>query len=105
MEIRCEWIQRRHVQIGKMPVCAAHELYSAGTIRLTCCWSQARSHTSITLLHRENSVITVPELAADALGTFLASNMQRRFGASSARLVDTVPSIARIALECIGNSD
>ncbi len=50
-------------------------------------------------------MITVPELAADALGTFLASNMQRRFGASSARLVDTVPSIARVALECIGNSD
>jgi len=54
---------------------------------------------------RGKRVITVPELAADALGNFLASNMQRRFGASSARLVDTVPSIARIALECIGNSD
>src|SRR3954447_3796665 len=31
--------------------------------------------------------------------------MQRRFGASGARLLDTVPSVARIALECIGNSD
>jgi len=50
-------------------------------------------------------VITVPELAADALGNFLATNMQRRFGASSARLVDLVPSIARVALEWIGNSD
>src|SRR5205085_6635865 len=30
--------------------------------------------------------------------------MQRRFGTSGA-VVDTVPSIARIALECIGNSD
>src|SRR3977135_2615567 len=49
--------------------------------------------------------ITVPELAADALGTFLASHMQRSFGSSQARLVEMVPSIARIALECIGNSD
>src|SRR5215510_1880784 len=50
-------------------------------------------------------MITVPELAADALGTFLASYMERRYGSSEARLVELVPSIARIALECIGNSD
>lgn len=48
-------------------------------------------------------MITVPELAADALGEFLSSYMERRFGSSP--LVKTVPSIARIALECIGNSD
>jgi hypothetical protein len=47
----------------------------------------------------------VPELAADALGSFLASYMQRRFGSSQAQLAETVPSIARIALESIGNSD
>ncbi len=50
-------------------------------------------------------MITVPELAADALGNFLTSYMQRRYGASETRLVELVPSIARIALECIGNSD
>src|SRR5262245_9266777 len=50
-------------------------------------------------------MITVPELAADALGTFLASYMQRRFGSSQAQLAETVPSIARVALESIGNSD
>ncbi|SJZ33939.1 hypothetical protein SAMN02745126_00490 [Enhydrobacter aerosaccus] len=48
-------------------------------------------------------MITIPELAADALGEFLGAYMRRRFGSSP--LVETVPSIARIALECIGNSD
>jgi hypothetical protein len=51
------------------------------------------------------AMITVPELAADALGEFLASYMRRRFGSSQAPLVEMVPSIARIAIECIGNSD
>jgi len=50
-------------------------------------------------------MITVPELAADALGNFLANYMRRRFGSSEAHLVEMVPSIARIAIECIGNSD
>jgi hypothetical protein len=50
-------------------------------------------------------MITVPELAADALGEFLANYMRRRFGSSQAHFVETVPSIARIAIECIGNSD
>jgi hypothetical protein len=51
------------------------------------------------------AMITVPELAADALGEFLANYMRRRFGSSQAPLVEMVPSIARIAIECIGNSD
>lgn len=50
-------------------------------------------------------MITVPELAAEALGGFLASHMTRRFGTSHARLTELVPSAARLALECIGNSD
>jgi hypothetical protein len=50
-------------------------------------------------------VITVPELAAEALSSFLASDMTRRFGSSHARLTELVPSMARVALECIGNSD
>lgn len=50
-------------------------------------------------------MITVPELAADALGKFLGNYMRRRFGTSQPHLVEMVPSIARIAIECIGNSD
>jgi hypothetical protein len=50
-------------------------------------------------------MITVPELAADALGKFLTNYMKRRFGSSQTHLVEMVPSIARIVLECIGNSD
>src|SRR6202047_2618382 len=50
-------------------------------------------------------MLTVPEMAAEALGSFLASEMQRRVGSSHARLAELVPSAARLALECIGNSD
>jgi hypothetical protein len=62
-------------------------------------------HRSPALMEERSAMITVPELAADALGTFLASYMHRRYGASETRLVELVPSIARIAMECIGNSD
>src|SRR5579862_4564076 len=51
------------------------------------------------------AMMTVPELAAEALGEFLGSYMRRRFGSSQAHLAEMVPSIARIAIECIGNSD
>ena len=50
-------------------------------------------------------MLTVPELAAEALGSFLASDMKRRFGSSHARLTELVQSVARLALECIGRSD
>jgi hypothetical protein len=50
-------------------------------------------------------MITVPELAAEALGSFLATEMKRRFGSSQARLSELIPSLAQLALECIGNSD
>jgi hypothetical protein len=50
-------------------------------------------------------MITLAELAADALGSFLASDMKDRFGSSYARLAEVVPFAARLALECIGNSD
>src|SRR5947209_20588810 len=50
-------------------------------------------------------MITVPELAAEALGSFLATDMNRSFGSSHARLTELIPSVARLALECIGNSD
>jgi hypothetical protein len=50
-------------------------------------------------------MITLPELAAEALGSFLASDMKDRFGTSHARLAELIPFAARLALECIGNSD
>ena len=43
-------------------------------------------------------MMTLPELAADALGAFLASDMKDRFGASHARLAELVPFAARLAL-------
>ena len=49
-------------------------------------------------------MMTLPELAADALEDFLRSYMQRRFGPSQG-LAEIVPNAARIALECIGSSD
>jgi len=50
-------------------------------------------------------MITVPELTAEALGSFLASEMNRRFESSPTHLTELVPSMARLALKCIGNSD
>ena len=50
-------------------------------------------------------MITVPKLAAKALGSFLAKKMSGRFGSTHAELTELIPSAARLALECIGNSD
>src|SRR4029453_8456985 len=54
---------------------------------------------------RPRCMITLPALAAEALGSFLASDMKDRFGSSHARLAELIPFAARLALECIGNSD
>src|ERR1700748_42930 len=50
-------------------------------------------------------IITLPGLAAEALGSFLANDVKDRFGVSHARLAEIIPFAARLALECIGNSD
>ena len=50
-------------------------------------------------------MITVPELAAEALGSYLGEHMGRRFGSTDAELIELVQSGARLALDCIGNSD
>jgi uncharacterized membrane protein len=50
-------------------------------------------------------MITLPELAAQDLGSFLASDTKDRFGTSHARLAEILPFAARLALDCIGNSD
>ena len=50
-------------------------------------------------------IITLPKLAAEALGSILASDMQRAYGSSHARLTELIPMAARLALDCIGISD
>ena len=50
-------------------------------------------------------MITVPELAAEALGSYLHEHLSRRFASTHADLIELVPSVARLSLECIGNSD
>jgi hypothetical protein len=50
-------------------------------------------------------LITLPELAADALGSHLAEQLNRRFGSADARLTKFIPHLSRLALDCIGNSD
>jgi len=50
-------------------------------------------------------MITVPELAAEALGSYLSSQLSSRFASTQADLIELIPSVARLSLECIGNSD
>src|ERR1700730_16928302 len=50
-------------------------------------------------------MMTLPELAASALEELLRSFMRRFYGSAQMQLLEIVPSAARIALECIGNSD
>jgi hypothetical protein len=54
---------------------------------------------------REGAMITIPELTAEALGSHLAEQMGRRFGSTDAGLIERVQSAARLAIDCIGNSD
>ena len=50
-------------------------------------------------------MITIPELASETLGSHLAAHMGRRFGSTDAGLIEIVQSAARLAIDCIGNSD
>jgi hypothetical protein len=50
-------------------------------------------------------MFTVPELAAEALCSFLAADMSRRFGSIQAGLIEHTSTAAQLALECIGDSD
>jgi hypothetical protein len=51
------------------------------------------------------AMITIPELAAEALGSHLANHMSRRFGSTDPAAIERVQSAARLAIDCIGNSD
>jgi hypothetical protein len=50
-------------------------------------------------------MITIPELVAKTLGSFLTSETKDLFASSHARFTELLPFAARVALECIGNSD
>src|SRR3954469_517973 len=50
-------------------------------------------------------MITIPELVAQALGSFLEAETRGRFGVSRAALGEFLPYAAKLTLECIGNSD
>ena len=50
-------------------------------------------------------MITIPQLAARALGSFLSRETEGLFRSSHSDLTKLLPFAARVALECIGNSD
>jgi hypothetical protein len=50
-------------------------------------------------------MFTITELAADALGSHLASHIKQQFGSSDTRLADLISSVVRLALEYIGDCD
>src|SRR5215470_11996135 len=54
---------------------------------------------------REGAMFTIPELTANALGSYLAERMRVRFASTDGALIERVESAARLAIECIGNSD
>jgi hypothetical protein len=50
-------------------------------------------------------MITIPQLTAQALGSFLLQETEGRFGSSHSELTDLLPFAAKLTMECIGNSD
>lgn len=50
-------------------------------------------------------MITIPQVMAQTLGAFLATETRGRFGSSHANLSEFLPYVSRLTLECIGNSD
>jgi hypothetical protein len=50
-------------------------------------------------------VITVTDVAAEALGAFLGTDYRRTFGSGEGRRTELLESVARTVIECIGNSD
>jgi hypothetical protein len=50
-------------------------------------------------------LLTIDALTADALGNHLATDFQSMFGSSEAHLAEVLRANARLAIECIANSD
>jgi hypothetical protein len=69
-------------------------------------WAETKEcYHATTLKQMGVQMITIPELVAQALGSFLTSDTKSRFGSSHARLAEVIPFAARLTLDCIGNSD
>src|SRR5260370_30291708 len=75
-------------QCGRRTRCHAAEINACHAIRLP----------SKPCAERKAIMITVPELAADALGTFLASYMQRRSPPAETRPVSLVSPVSPLPL-------
>ena len=67
--------------------------------------SSTVNHDNAARLATGAEMITIPQLAAQALGSFLTEEIEGRFVASQSGLTDLLPFAARLTLECIGNSD
>lgn len=50
-------------------------------------------------------MISIASLAADALGDLLTEEIARTFGSSHRSIAENIGSVARVAIECISNSD
>jgi hypothetical protein len=50
-------------------------------------------------------MLTITEMVAENLGSHLTERLGRRFGSTDAGLVELVGSAAKLAMECIGDSD
>ena len=50
-------------------------------------------------------MFTIPQVMAQTLGAFLATESRGRFGSSHGHLADFLPYVSRLTMECIGNSD
>src|SRR5262245_26328895 len=50
-------------------------------------------------------MITIPQLTVQSLGSFLSQETEGQFRSSHSDLTKLLPFAARLALECIGNSD
>jgi hypothetical protein len=68
-------------------------------------WFETVAHDCYRWSKEWRAMITVPELTAEALSTFLATRLNRRFGSMQAGFSERISSLARLALEGIGNSD
>lgn len=62
-------------------------------------WGGATAHRALC------GMFTIPEIAAETLGSYLAEHMGRRFASTDQPLIELVQSAARLAMECIGNTD
>jgi hypothetical protein len=81
----------------------APRLFRSG--KLASFWFETVAHDCYRWSKGWRAMIIVPELTAEALSSFLATHLNRRFGSMQAGFSERISSVARLALEGIGNSD